>query len=377
MFRDDRPSIRSHSVETRLIASLRPYQKQLLLLIPPIGRDHTGKFKHDKGFLFRYPLAVATLTSSPLHLLVGTEDFLRTRHLQAQLKRFVDPATKDFNFDRVSAEETSIDHILDLFNTQPMMAERRVVVVDDADVFDKAAQEKLVAYFKNSNPQTSVFFIADKLDKRTSFYQTLSAKAEVIEFKPVYENQVARFVLDEARRMKLSLDESAAQTLASLMGRDLSAVVSELEKLSLYVHPNTRITEKNVVDLVSAGLVDNIFAITNLLGLKKHAAAHALFTRMREQGEPLIKIITLIINHFRKLLLAHTHLVERASQQDLMKVLGVPQFFLKDYTEQVRQFSLLELQTIFKKLMKLSEQVRESGVSPDLCFENFLKEVCL
>lgn len=318
------------------------------------------------------------MSSPVIQLLISGEDFLCRRHLDAQLKKLVDPSMKDFNFERLSAREVKAEWIINSLNTAPMMAEHRVIVVDDLEALSKEDQEKLAGYFQNPNPQTHLFLVGEKVDKRTAFFKALEKTADVVEFKPIYENQLPRFVMEEARRLSLTIDASAATLLASLVGRDLGSLVSELEKLALFVHPEKTIRERHVIDLVSAGLVDNIFQITNLIGSKKYAAAHALMTRMQEQGEAVVKVVALVINHFRKLLLAKSHLEKNpGDSQALPQILGVPSFFVKDYTGQIRLFSDDELKRIYQRLMDVSVQIRSTGASAETCFDAFLQRVCL
>ncbi|MBF0106220.1 MAG: DNA polymerase III subunit delta [Deltaproteobacteria bacterium] len=319
-----------------------------------------------------------------IQLIVNNEDFLTSRHLDKTLRRIVDPATKDFNYDSFSARETGVDKLIVAMQTLPMMAENRVVVVRDVDAYltseeagkKAAATEALTSYFKDPNPQTHVIMVANKIDKRTSFYKVVSKVGEFIEFKSLYPNQVPQFIEAEARGMGLTLQPGCAGLIAETVGVDLMSVVSELTKLGLYVTPDHLVTRKHVKELVTAGLVENIFLITGLIANKKYADVCNLFIRMQEQGEPLILITSLIISHFRKLLKIKSVLSETqsADERGLAAQLGINNFFIRDYISQSKKFTLRQLNAVYNKLMDLSVGIRSTGPSPETLFEAFLQE---
>lgn len=309
-------------------------------------------------------------------LLVKGEDFLLKRHLDGLLKPLVDLALKDFNFDRFSAEVVSVATIRERLVTLPMMAEFRVVVIDDFHILGKGDLEAILPVLVDPKSSTHVILIADKIDKRMAFYKAFSAAGEILEFKKPYTNQLPAFVQEEARRLGLSFERGAGELLVDVVGAELTALVTEISKLALYVHPQKMVSVKHVREAVAQGLVDNVFLLGNLIGERKLAAAEDLFRRMVEQGENAVKIVSLVIGHFRKLLLAREALAHGASVQ-LASILKVSPYFAKDYEIQTKLFALAELKSLYKTLMDVSEDLRSSRVDRNLIFRNFLSKACV
>ena len=102
----------------------------------------------------------------------------------------------------------------------------------------------------------------------------------------------------------------------------------------------------------------------------------SLFHRFHEQGEPVVRTVSLIISHFRKLLLLKEAQTQKTSEP-LEKILGVHPFFVKDYLSQAKAFTQNDLRKIFTNLMSLSENMRSSNMSQETLFENFLQNVCV
>lgn len=323
-----------------------------------------------------------------IQLLINGEDFLLQRHLEKTLATLVDPAMRDFNFDRVVAKDISPAKLLDLIQTLPMMAQSRTVVVDGFDCYFKKvekdedavgdAAESFIAYFKAPNPQTHLILLVEKLAKNTRVYKAIASCGEVLEFKTPYDNKIPDFIRSEAKEKGLTLAPGVAEELAQTVGHHLRAMVQELEKLALYVHPERRIEVSHLRELVSQGVLDNVFLLTRLIGSKKYAPARDISHRLTEQGEPIIKILSLVVAHFRKLGLLKSRLHRGpAAEAEMAALLGVPPFFVREYQDQVKLFSSGELAKIYRKLVCVSEDTRTTGASSHSIWEGFLQDVCV
>lgn len=311
-----------------------------------------------------------------IQLLINEEEFLCRRYLDHTLAQLVEPETRDFNFDRLSLRETPFEKILSLLQTPPMMAQQRIVVVEDCEEISKKEEEAFEKYLESLNPQTVCLLITKKIDKRTTFYKKLKTVALIQEFKKPYPNQLPQFVQEQAKRLSISLAPGVAQILIEIAGQDLSGLVMELEKLRIYIAPKTQITKEDVLALSSQGLVDNIWDLTSALGKKDFAASLNLFRRILEQGNPVIALAAMVITHFRKLLIAVEY-KDQPANEPLEKILGVHPYFVKDYEKQARGFSAAQLKKLYQKLMRLSEDLRSAPVAKELLFTNFLTEVCV
>lgn len=309
-------------------------------------------------------------------LLVNEEDFLLKKHLDELLKTLVDPSLKDFNFDRIAAGEVSVATIKERLMTLPMMADFRTVIVEDFHLLGKDDLEILLPVLVDPKLSSHVILIADKTDKRTAFYKAFAAAGEVREFKRPYANQLPAFVAEEAKLAGIKFESGAAELLADLVGGELTALVTEISKLALYVHPQKTVSARHVRETVGQGLVDNIFLLGNLIGERKLGPAEDLFRRMVEQGENAVKIIALVTGHFRKLLMAR-EAFSLGTAISLASVLKVSPYFAKDYEAQAKRFALSELKSLYKTLMTVAEDLRSSRVNRDLIFGNFLSKACL
>ncbi len=73
----------------------------------------------------------------------------------------------------------------------------------------------------------------DRSARNSSWCKAIAAAGEIIELKPVYENQLVDWVLRRARQKGIDIDTQSAQFLAERTEGNLLAADQELEKLSL------------------------------------------------------------------------------------------------------------------------------------------------
>jgi len=109
----------------------------------------------------------------PIYFFYGEEPFLAERAGRRVMEKAVDPAMKDFNLNIYYGGDCKGTEILDTAQTLPMFAQRRVVVVRQADKLPADTQEGLLPYLADPCKETCLLFIAAKPDMRRRFFAEL------------------------------------------------------------------------------------------------------------------------------------------------------------------------------------------------------------
>ena len=315
--------------------------------------------------------------TKPITILVGDDAYLLQRELVRLQKKYLEPATKDFNFDRFSAAEEPVQKIIDACNLLPMMAASRLVIVHDADKIKKEDAEAWVVYFEKPSPTTQLVLIGQKIDKRLGLWKGAQKAGTMVELKPPYPNQLSYWILGEARAMGLKISSEAAYGLGEALGANPMALVAALEKLEIYISPRTQIELGDVEAAVGAVLSKTVFDFTDKVGEKNFKQAIGILDGLVLQGEPLVRLVFMIARHFRLLLLAHEGLSDRLSEQELASRLGVHPFFVKDYLRQARKMTFESLRKIYRGLLACDRALKRSPLDPRYVVDQFLMQVCL
>ena len=314
--------------------------------------------------------------SSCVQLFINEEDLLCSRHLKNLLGKLVPAHDKDFALDRVSCREIQLPELLRLLNTTSFLGGKRTVVASNLEALSKEAAEVLGRYLASPNPETNAIFVTTKIDKRTALYKAFARLGEVVEFKKPYPNRIPEIVGAESKRLGLSLAPGVAQLLVDTAGTDLTLLVTELEKLALYASPRTQLTQEDVAQLTGTGIVDNVWQLGELVANRDLAGSVGLFERILLQGDSVVALTAIVTGHFRKLKLARCA-PAGTPEEALATLIGVPAFFARQYFRQACHFTPEKLNTAYRSLMRLSEDLRGGGLSPKALFNHFLTELCL
>ena len=170
---------------------------------------------------------------APVYYLMGEEDYYIDRLSDAIVDAALSEEEKDFNLDILYGAEASVDKIVDMAHAYPMMAERRVVLVREAQAM--RSLEGLEAYLSHLTPTTVLVFCHKhgKLDMRKAVFKAMQQVGVVYESKRLNESQLASFVSQYFSKRKASVDPQAVQMLIDHVGADLSRLATEMDKLLL------------------------------------------------------------------------------------------------------------------------------------------------
>lgn len=312
--------------------------------------------------------------SSPITILVSSDSFLIQRELARIQKEVLGEAPLDFNLEKFTAKN-SIDSILNSCAMLPMMGERRLVIVTEAETFNKDEFEKLKSYFEKPFDSACLVLVTTKIDKRLKIWQVASQKGWVIELKIPYPNEMPQWISREAGLKGLKMTYQVAQALADLIGVNLMAQIGALEKLELYVHPSKEIKKEDVEALVGPFLNQSVFDFTDKVGNRDFKGAMHLLDQLEIQGEPFVRLLFMLARHFRLLLMANEGLSQKLGEREMAQKLKVNPYFVKDYLTQAKKINGTKLKTIFKETLNTDRLLKRSPLNPRTVMNGFLQKI--
>lgn len=170
-----------------------------------------------------------------LVVIEGTERIFAERALEVVLDRLLPPAVRDLNLARFSADEAAeAQRVAEALQAMPFLADRRVVVVSEAQAMRAPARRALWEVVQNV-PEGSTLVLIDLLPTRGKGPQSfgvMAGRAALRIDTTAGEEARARFVDETLRRLGAKAEARVASELAR-SGSDLAAVGNDLEKLAL------------------------------------------------------------------------------------------------------------------------------------------------
>ncbi|MCO5269379.1 MAG: DNA polymerase III subunit delta [Brumimicrobium sp.] len=246
-------------------------------------------------------------TPKPIYLLHGEEAYYIDRITQAAEDFLLDEHEKDFNLTVVYGKDVNMDQLQEQVKQYPMMAERQVVIVKEAQ--DIKSWDIMESYF--SNPvSTTVLIIAHKhkkADSRTKFFKNVSKHGVVFESKPLYENQVENWLNEYIKSKGYTIEPKAALLLVEFLGTDLGKIVNELDKLAIILPKGTQITPNHIEENIGISKDYNAFELTNAIASRNIIKANKIihYFEQNPKATHITALIPMIFNFHDRLMRAH------------------------------------------------------------------------
>ncbi len=311
---------------------------------------------------------------APIYFLMGEEayyidvisDFIESYVLQEE--------EKGFNQMVLYGKEVSIQDIISNSKRYPMMAERQVIIVKEAQNLTKTI-EQLVEYAKNPQPTTVLVFNYKykTLDKRKTLYKALSKTAVVFESKKIYEDKIPNWIQSFLKSKQISITPKAALMLTEFLGTDLSKIANELNKLEIVVGEKKEITPELIEENIGISKDFNNFELQKALGNLDHKKAYQIvyYFAQNPKQHPFVLTISILYMYFSKLMTLHT--VRDRNPSTIAKALGVNPYFVNDYIAVSRNFPMKRISGVLETLR--TYDTKSKGVGANLSPKDLYNEL--
>ncbi|MDD2558011.1 MAG: DNA polymerase III subunit delta [Desulfuromonadaceae bacterium] len=306
--------------------------------------------------------SVAAGKLPPLIFLYGEEAFLLQEALTEVCNAAVAPADRDFNLDQFSAQDDSVDEVLEAAYSYPVFAPRRCVIVRQAQAFNAAQYEQLLQYVKKPLDSTCLVLCAEKIDKRKKFFTTFKKHGELVEFKRLYPDKIPFFVERRAAERGKRFTADGLNLFCHRVGTNLTEVIAELDKLVSYCGTDESILDvADVAAVVSDTCLDSIFDLTDAVGSGALSKALLLTERLQQDGEHPLMILAMLVRHFRQLWKVQALLESGAAQPEICKRVGINPYFAGKTIAQARKFDTAAFVAIFELFVELDMDLKSGG----------------
>lgn len=216
----------------------------------------------------------------PVYVLHGEEDFLKEQLLRQLLASAVDPAMRDFNVDIRRGPELDPASLRSVLEQLPMMAERRVAVIRDAQDLKKDPLKIIDKYLSKPSSDTVLVLVVPAGDEPEKSWL---ARATTVEFVPLTGDQVVKWLAREVQQeLNGSITPGAAALLAAHVGNDLAQLMGELDKLLSYTN-GAPIDEAAVQSVVGIRHGETMADLLDRVAARDAAGALAMLPRVMAQ----------------------------------------------------------------------------------------------
>ncbi len=311
---------------------------------------------------------------APIYFLMGEETYyidLISDYIESHV---LTDQEKGFNQVILYGKDVSVQDIISHAKRYPMMADRQVVIVKEAQNLSKTI-DQLIDYVKN--PQTSTVLVFKykykTLDKRKALYKSLFKSAVLFDSKRIYEDKVPSWIQNFLKSKSVAITPKAALMLTEFLGNDLSKIVNELNKLIIVIGTNNQITPELVEQNIGISKDFNNFELQKSLGNLDHKKAYKIvnYFAQNPKQHPFVLTISILYMYFTKLMKLHTVGVKNPTI--LSKTLGVNPYFINEYVAVSKNFPMRRISGVLETLRIYD--LKSKGVDSNISDKDLYNEL--
>ena len=292
---------------------------------------------------------------APFYLLMGDESYYIDSISDYIASHVLSPEESDFNQTICFGSDVTAVQVADMARRYPMMAEYQVIIVKEAQ--NIRSLEALEKYLKNPVKSTILVWCHKngKIDARKKVLGVAQSVGVVFESKKLRDYQLPDFIQNYLKPKKISIDPKSCQMIADYIGADLSRIVSELDKILIYLpEDDRRITPEVVEKEVGVSKDFNAFELRNAIVSKDVFKANQIikyFDNNPKAGS-LYSFLPLLFSFFQNLMIVH-YTPNKSSEQDIARALDLKSAWgSKDFITGLRNYSA-------RKTMEIISKIRE------------------
>lgn len=299
---------------------------------------------------------------APIYFLEGEEPYYIDQIADYIEHHVLDESEREFNQTIMYGKDTDLISLISAAKRFPMMAERQVIIVREAQEIKNLTETVTVKISsKNSKKETeispfeeyalkplstTILVICYKyktVDKRTALAKSLDKNAVMFLSEKVKDYKLAEWISKYTASGKIKIHAKAVQMLADHLGNDLSRIVNELNKLAINKKGEEEISPEDVQQFIGISKDFNIFELQNALAGKDILKANKIidYFAKNPKEHPFEMNLAVLYTYFSKLLFYQT-LPDKSSQAVMSQMrVNFPQ--LKDLEIAGKNYSLDKL----------------------------------
>lgn len=299
----------------------------------------------------------------PIYLLQGDEPYFIDKVSDYIEKNVLPEAEKGFNqtiFYGKDTEERTIAHASLRY---PMMAEKQVIIVKEAQSLNKI--DLLAPYAEKPMPSTILVlnYKYKTIPKNSKLYKAIASKGIILTTKKLYENQIPSWIEKYLKQYKYTIEPQASQILSNSLGTDLGKVANELNKLVIAVKDTSHITPVHIEKNIGISKDFNLFELQDALTTRNVLKANQIvnYFGANPQQHPIQMTIAMLFSYYSKLFAIH--FLKDKSEQAVWDKMGGSRFYIKKLIAAARKYHPTKLYEIIGTLREYDLKSKGMGVS--------------
>lgn len=302
-----------------------------------------------------------------VYLLCGEEAYLRRQYRDRVRKALLGDGDL-MNLHCFEGKGINPGEVVDLAQTLPFLADRRVLVIENSGFF-KRGGEALADYLAEPAPTAFFVFVETEIDKRSRLYKAAVSKGRVIECKTPDDGMLKRWVLELLTKEGKKITQQDLEFFLEKTGTDMENIRGEVEKLVCYCLDRDVITAKDIEEICVRQINSRIFDMVEAVANKKQRQAMDLYYDLLTLKEPPMRILFLIARQFNLLLQVKELKNKGYDVRTIGTKVGLAGFIAGKYAAQAAKFKETDLKEALRDCVEAEELVKTGRMNDILSVE--------
>ena len=304
-----------------------------------------------------------------VYLLYGEEAYLKKQYKEKLRNGILSP-DDTMNYAYYEGKGINVNEVIDLAETLPFFAERRLIVMEDTGLFKNASE--LGDYIKDLPETTFFVFVENEVDKRNKLYKAVQSSGRIVELGRQDENMLIRWIAASIKKEDKQVSEGTVRFFLSKVGTDMENIQKELEKLFCYTLEKSVITAEDVEIICTTQITNQIFDMVNAVAEKQQKKALDYYYDLLALKEPPMRILFLLTRQFKLLLEVKVMDSQGYGRKEIAEKTGNPPFVISKCQVQAKSFSKAQLREILEESVEIEESIKTGKLTDLLGVELFI-----
>jgi DNA polymerase III subunit delta len=320
-------------------------------------------------------LGIVANELKPVYLLTGSDRPKVARALHRLRERIGDDSTEHLSaLAATGADAVAACNALGLFVGEG----QRLVIVDEVERWKAADVKDVATYLASPAPTTVLALVAEEM-KDTALAKAVAKAGEVLAYD-VAKRRLPEWAAEQLGRLGAKADADACRALVEIVGDDLDALTSEIDKLATWAAGET-ITLRDVEQLATARAETSIFSLTDAWGRRDvgavlRAAEEIVDRSHRPRSGELMRVTASLVNHVGRVQRCRRLSEQGIRAKDAAGRLKMHPFAAEKAFAQAANFSAEELSDAIVRLAQLDAATKGGSRMPaDLELDRALIEI--
>ncbi|MFH1613878.1 MAG: DNA polymerase III subunit delta [Planctomycetota bacterium] len=311
----------------------------------------------------------------PVYVIAGKDKFLAGQEYETLLDQLLPPEKRTMCLYIPEPDKVTAADVFDELRTLPFLADRRVVLIKDADDFISQYRTHLENYFDNPSTSGVLILMVSSWPKNTRLAKKLTNIGRLLLAEEPKPRELAPFVVNYAKTKHDKLiSQSTAQLLVELVGDSTGSLAAEVDKLALFAGETKKIAPSDVELLIGHNRLFNIFEVIDAMASGRLDTA---FDRVRrifalDKNAPFT-VVGAFAFHYRRMFTSRVLLEKGLSQNQIaskLRIWGNKESFFR----QLHKVTLSQVACAIQQLACIDYAIKTGQITPQVAIEQFIAQ---